>query len=566
MCNEFSPSPTATTLVVLFHGLGASARRLGGVRRAILESLPNADVFMPILWRGWTSNEHPVATSLRAIAMIDGIVAQHTYERIVFVGYSGGGIIARKVAIYVHGESGDAPFEADAKVLRGGRPWAALLDRIVLLAGMNRGWTFSPTSNVFVVWLMKLCYYAMRMARRGAFFAALHRGEPFVTDLRIQWLSLTRAGKDAITVVQLLGTIDDIVSPDDNIDLQTGRDFFYLDVAGSGHASVIEFQGPFGDARRAAFTTALVASRAALAEESLALLPNAEDSVDPTVEHVLFVIHGIRDYGFWTAHVARHVVAIAHRRGIRIVPLTPRYGYFAMLPFVLPMTRRAKIRWFMEQYTEALARFPNAERFSYIGHSNGTYLLAGALSRYTCCHFWNVVFAGSVVRADFPWSVVIPARVQRVLNYVADADWVVALFPRFLARLGADVGGAGWDGFTTSPPNPSHPVNDTEYVIGSHGTAIREQNWDDIAAFILADQLPRAAELARRHNRTVSALAGVSSLIWIALLVVILWPVMLFVPWPFTHLLGRMGGWSLGGRAFVTLVWFLLMRTILTRV
>ncbi len=560
---EFSPSAKATTLVVLFHGLGASARRLVDVQHTIKEHLRDADVYMPVLWSGWTSNEPPVETTLRAIKLIGDILEQHSYQSIVFVGYSGGGIIARKVAIYAHGENADAPFEPAAKNLRNGCPWADRLDRIILIAGMNRGWSFAPTSNIFVVWLLKLCYFIVRISGYGRFFAALHRGEPFVTDLRIQWLSLTRKSRNPITVVQLLGTIDDIVSPDDNVDLQTGSDFFYLDVAGSGHASVIEYKGPFREARRDALITALTEPRDRLEKLCLPLLRNPNDSVDPTVKHVLFVIHGIRDYGFWTAHVARHVVAAALRRRINIVPLTPTYGYFAMLPFVLPMTRRAKVRWFAEQYTEALARFPNAEHFSYIGHSNGTYLLAGALTRYSGCHFRNVVFAGSVVRTDFPWSDFTPARVGHVLNYVADADWVVALFPRFLASLGADVGGAGWDGF--SPQRPANVVSDTEYIIGSHGTAIRERNWDDLADFILEDKLPTRACLTNRHDRTIGALAAVSFFVWLLLIAIIVWPAALFVPSLAAHI-PLIGHLSLGWHAFAALLWFLVIRTVLTRV
>ena len=57
----------------------------------------------------------------------------------------------------------------------------------------------------------------------------------------------------------------------------------------------------------------------------------------------------------------------------------------------------------MDKYAEAKALFPNAE-FSYVGHSNGTYLLARALTDYTCCSFKYVVFAGSVVRTDYNWS------------------------------------------------------------------------------------------------------------------------------------------------------------------
>jgi pimeloyl-ACP methyl ester carboxylesterase len=564
MASKLISTPGATRLVVVFHGFGANVRRFDGVCDAIQTNLPPADILLPDMWVGWVSNSDPVDVTLAVIDEIDRLMKVHDYQNIVLVGYSGGGLIARKLAIYINGEQKDAPFETKALGLCGGKAWAAKVDRIVLLAGMNQGWSFAPTSNVFVVWALQVLYYSLRAAGLAKLFGALRRGEPFVTDLRIQWLSLARVKKNSLTVVQLLGTIDDVVSPDDNIDLQSGRDFFYRDVGGSSHESITDFSDPtYGWPRRDAFVTGLVGAREDFGED-WRLSPGPEDAVDETVEHVLFVIHGIRDYGFWTAHVGRFVTAAAQRKNMRIMPLAPTYGYFAMLPFVLPGTRRAKIRWFMDQYVKALVRFPNAERFSYIGHSNGTYLLAGALTRYRCCHFWNVAFAGSVVRADFPWQDFIPDRARRVLNYVATADWVVALFPRFLARLGADVGGAGWDGFARLPLPTSSTVD------GTHSAALRESNWDDIADFILTDALPAKPCPAPRHNGLVAALASVAPLIWAVLLGVILLPFVWFVP-------GKLGlpfslvrpsvimRRSLGARAFLAALWLWLMRAILTR-
>jgi len=97
----------------------------------------------------------------------------------------------------------------------------------------------------------------------------------------------------------------------------------------------------------------------------------------------------------------------------------------------------------------ARALYPNpAAQFSYIGHSNGTYLLAKALQLCPAVRFENVLFAGSVVHTRYDWSSLIPARVARVVNYVATDDKVVAVFPQGLERLRyRDLGGAGHLGF-----------------------------------------------------------------------------------------------------------------------
>jgi hypothetical protein len=43
--------------------------------------------------------------------------------------------------------------------------------------------------------------------------------------------------------VQLLGSIDDYVAPNDNIDLVSGGEFVYLGVPSSGHKSVAQDAG-----------------------------------------------------------------------------------------------------------------------------------------------------------------------------------------------------------------------------------------------------------------------------------------------------------------------------------
>jgi hypothetical protein len=75
-----------------------------------------------------------------------------------------------------------------------------------------------------------------------------------VTNLRVQWIRLSRRGP-MLLVVQILWDVDDLVTPGDNIDLQAGQDFVYLKApAGTTHATVVELGDP---ARRAVFLRAL---------------------------------------------------------------------------------------------------------------------------------------------------------------------------------------------------------------------------------------------------------------------------------------------------------------------
>src|SRR3974390_289676 len=90
--------------------------------------------------------------------------------------------------------------------------------------------------------------------------------------------------------------------------------------------------------------------------------------------------------------------------GKRVIrTFTGTYGYFAIFPFIAPWVRHWKTGWLMDQCVLMRALYPKAE-FSYVGHSNGTYLLARALLHYPAARFHHVVFAGSVVRCDYPWN------------------------------------------------------------------------------------------------------------------------------------------------------------------
>ena len=97
--------------------------------------------------------------------------------------------------------------------------------------------------------------------------------------------------------------------------------------------------------------------------------------------------------------------------------------------FLFFYDRRKHVETFMDEYTEARATYPEAE-ISYVGHSNGTYILASALQRYVTLSVKQIFFAGSVVPRAFPWtSFRDNGRINSIRNDVASGDWVVAYFP-----------------------------------------------------------------------------------------------------------------------------------------
>ena len=566
----------ADTLLVLLHAYNSDAASLeavkatavaanlevAGVNGVAASGAGQTDVFTPELPFGLFSMARPEEVLADLLYRVDCLWQQRAatgrpYRRVLLIGHSMGALYARKLYVLASGATDRAPFEPElltrleqlgADSPHAPRPWAHAVERIVLLAGMNRGWSISHhmsltravvmSTGVAVGRLLSMVY-----GREPTIFS-IRRGAPFITQLRLQWLAMRAQGVGAALTVQLLGTVDDLVSPEDNIDLVTGKDFVYLEVPFSGHADVIRMGDDtvHGAARRDALHDALVLGAEDLAQggqaTALALDPSGVWSEPRSdVRQVVFVIHGIRDEGFWTQRIARRVIAKALARCAEadgkspdcapIATITSSYGYFPMLSFLWPNARQEKVEWLMDQYTQARARYPGAV-FSYVGHSHGTYLLARALGDYPAARFDRVLFAGSVVERDYDWAPLLAAgRVGRVANLRATADWVVAFFPKTLEMLGLqDLGAAGHDGFRVSQATAG-VVQPELRVVGGHSAALQESMWDAIAGFVLGEPLtlPEAVPTATSATWWVALPALAAPLVWV-LIAGLLWLVL----------------------------------------
>jgi alpha-beta hydrolase superfamily lysophospholipase len=501
-------------LVVLLHAYRSTPAKLAAVRRTVSGAKPDADIFTPRLRLWMWSTEDPRALVRNVIEAIGDLDRRRDggYSSITLVGHSYGAMLARKVFL-------DAP-----------GAWAGRVSRIVLLAGMNRGWNATSALGAWQQTAVRFGTIVGHLLPGWPAIFALRRGAPFLTELRLQSLALPPDSGPLI--VQLLGTQDDLVAPSDHVDLVTGANFLYLEVPLSGHYDVISMDdSDAGRARQCVFRDALLLRQTELktmaianadVDEVIQLSTDDFDTQTPApaadVSDVIFVMHGIRDYGFWTKKIARDVKVVGREDGRVFRSVTSTYGYFAMAPFVLPWKRWEKVEWLLDEYVTARALYPNAERFSYVGHSNGTYLLAKALTECPKVRFDHVVFAGSVVRTDFDWSCLLGrGQVHKVLNFVAAADWVVAGFPKGLQTMDLqDLGSAGHDGFSGGPPDA---ISNIEYVAGHHAAALREDIWRPIAEFVVRGHAPQVPSVPRRST-LVSLLGMISPAVW-AMLVAI---------------------------------------------
>jgi pimeloyl-ACP methyl ester carboxylesterase len=516
----------APLLVIALHGWGSNPAHMAGVAVATKSAFAETgvDVYVPRL--SYASSFNSVRAEnvvLKLLSDIDRIVeARPAYDRVIIVGFSLGALIARRLFMVAAdnppGFTRETPFGGHE-----GRPraWARKVERLVTMGAFNRGWQVTGRTNwsySFVFNLIGLIGHLFHDWRPTIF--DMRVGAPFIVQTRLHWLAYRRWHQDirrrqageAVPadvppsatpdplVVQLIGTKDDLASPLDQVDLAVdGRDgnraeerrYLLIELPNTDHERALCFSGADGETRKRLFIAALTQPVGQLHNIARDPARYADDvpAIDPGVRDTVFIIHGIRDDGFWTHRIGEHVQRhIRARGGIRV--RTPTYGYFAMLPFIAPWVRRQKVEWFADQYVSAIAQFPKTD-VSYIGHSNGTYLAARAFKDYAAISFRHVFFAGSVVADDYDWlSLVNSGRVGKIHNVRASADWVVALLPKSIEWWKAmDLGGAGFDGFQDAGrhPNITQPES---FANGCHSAAIVESQWPHIADFIVEGTIP----------------------------------------------------------------------------
>lgn len=565
-----TPSPSdqqgsKKTLVVVLHGWRSSPAKLHDVRLAIEQSVAGEKmILVPALpYQALFSFERAAAVVSDIIQLIDSQVSEHGFNDIILVGHSLGSVVARRVFLVAHGTPVDFQNEEELKNIPA-KPWAKDVSRIVMIATFNRGWQISERLG----WLYGIYFNVIGLLGHLLSIGSavptvfdIRLGAPFIVQTRLHWLAHRREqrrlgddGSDPI-VIQLIGTQDDLISPFDQVDIAvdgtfTANDerdtkrqrYFFLEMPHTAHTDAIVFtkkrprDPSWCDARRELFMDALIKPASDLHEIAVdpALLVDQVPPQDLKAKSVVFVIHGIRDDGFWTHRIAERIRqtdgALKVFRG-----WTPSYGYFAMMPFLLPWIRRQKVEWFMDQYVSAKAQYPKAEDFHYVGHSNGTFLAAGALADYPALKLGRVYFAGSVVRRDYDWNKVLArGAISQFLNVMASRDWVVALLPKSVEYLkDVDLGGAGFDGFEQANSTPDIRQL-SKFAKGGHGAGVSEKYWQMIADFIVAGTIPSEGDqegLVPHQSNWLVFLSkfrlGIPLIVAVAVLagVAILWPV-----------------------------------------
>jgi predicted alpha/beta hydrolase family esterase len=377
------------SLVVLLHGM-AGPESISTLKKLVRGQFPDADILTSSYSASLVSNIDPYRLTNTIEQRIHEADQQAKYEKIILVGHSLGAVLLRKALVWGLGAEQDRAPKFGSK---GRRSWPDKTVRFISLAGINRGWSLDPKPA-------NLSYPKFILAHIGVFIAELtgtgdlllatRRGAPFISDLRVQWIQLARqqvykGGLRKLPLsIHLIGDIDDVVTRDDSQDLAAAKDARFITLLNTGHVNLVTdlMSGNDASERLRQIKNALI-----LPEEELPFDKLPVDNEDTQIERVIYILHGIRDYGTWGERLRAEIEKNAPR-SVAVTP--PKYGYFPMLSFIVFPDRQRNVRRFMDEYTENLARYPHAEVFDFVGHSNGTYILASALERYSTLKVRNV--------------------------------------------------------------------------------------------------------------------------------------------------------------------------------
>jgi WD40 repeat protein/tetratricopeptide (TPR) repeat protein len=164
------------------------------------------------------------------------------------------------------------------------------------------------------------------------------------------------------------------------------------------------------------------------------------------MRHLVVTVHGISTFGNWQERFEE--LLAEDDRGSHITVVNYKFGYFSVLAFLIPIFRWVTVRRFRRFLLEIAA--PEAwERIDIVAHSFGTHIVAWALYGIAVRQrprIDTLICAGSVLKSNFPWDVLIGHGVRRVINDCGITDnvlllnQVAVLFTGMAGRLGFNGG------------------------------------------------------------------------------------------------------------------------------
>lgn len=425
------------------------------------------------------------------------------------------------------------------------------MERVILLSGLNNGWTtpdpdqlgrFRRIKSAMITGL--IAWTSFRGKAR--LMRTVMRGSPFVVDVRLNWLDIIKRGLEPRTI-HLAGETDDLIKKEDLYDFRSGQNFKHRVVKNTQHYDIGVMESATADAiladfrkkkrgarwffgwllptynitkdtggyRRKELKEVFTASWASIRSQIA-----SGTTVPTTKNHIVIIRHGIRDDSHgWVSRLAATIEALDPTGGILCQKQS--YGRFSMLQFLLRGARIRRVYEFMDQYVDLRSLYPTAN-FHFFGHSYGTYIGCKAIHHYRTSDFRHMVLANSVMASDFPWTPLLDTQVSKVLNVRGNRDWIVAWFPGAFQS---------WRDLRGKKPNPSDDLLGSAGFKGFDGVVDEGTVQGGHSAGLHPDHFPAIAEFLIRGNNTfprkpgpnylVSLIARVPFIAWLAIYIAV---------------------------------------------
>ena len=511
-------------LVILVRGWGPAGRLRQGLIDELCKQLPkDSRVLQPQLDMGLFSTRNPADLEQEIVRFINDAVDEHRPQKIVLFGFSTGCLLVRGALL---------------QALSDKLEWVKQIDRVLYAGGILRGWSIT-TATPFAVRLMMPIIRLMVLINKLAwmtkvtwlhsfnvhwnvfFYSSAERGTPYVVEQQLRFLRFLRYSEHLshVRFIYLIGTRDRYVSPADTVEILPLIESWYIELPGLSHFEIIN---PGGIGKRAVeqwrdtMKTSLLGGDDELQRFSISgdyiddyfyhLDLPVQNRVHTEVEHVVILLHGVRDDGFWTKRIGAKIKQVTGSYKVRTP--TPSYGFFSVLNFLSVFARKSKVRWFLEMYVTLKIHYPNAD-ISFVGHSNGTYLALQAMKLCKSIRFRRMYLAGCVARTDYQWSQCNDQVSEKVVNVINANDYIISTSPGFIEYLGwsfLNVGGAGQQGFQaeymTDKVKNYGPFN------GGHAGAISEPYWPAIARFINGAEFEPPKQVVQQQAQAGSEANG----------------------------------------------------------
>lgn len=190
-----------------------------------------------------------------------------------------------------------------------------------------------------------------------------------------------------------------------------------------------------------------------------------------TVEHVILLLHGIRDLGGWQERVGRQIEKSI--RGTKCIAV--RYGWFSPFAFLSPFSRvRSPVAKLKGTYERVRATYWGAH-ISIVAHSFGTHVVGECLRKHRTVRLHRLILCGGVLSRQFDWNRVTDqvgealnnsSTEQPVLNECGNTDPWPVVAEMCVSRYGA----SGAYGFLDTETVA------TRYRSGGHGLFFAESH------------------------------------------------------------------------------------------